>query len=185
MASQITNICSASCNLIAQETRWYPGCTSISDTLKLFRAAECIFRDLTSSSLTSPSSAYVRPVRNSVVTVMKHRSTPIGIGRNSNTYSTNMLIDESGVDVRTEPIMNSWFRLIEVAYSTSFTNRCSSRCGTCHASTRYLSCLHMHPYLSTYAYHDISVKVTFLVSNLSVYSKYCVRLFTPHHSLPH
>ena len=141
MASQITNICSALCNLIAQETRWYPGCTSISDTLKSFRAAECVFRDLTSSSLTSPSSsAYVRPVRNSVVTVMKHRSTPIGIGRNSNIYSTNMLIDESGVDVRTESIMNSWFRLIEVAYSASFTNRCSSRYGTCYASI----CIHIY-----------------------------------------
>lgn len=144
MASQITNICSALCNLTAQETRWYPGCTSISDTLKSFRAAECVFRDLTSSSLTSPSSsAYVRPVRNSVVTVMKHRSTLTGRERNSNTYSTNMLIDESGVDVRTESIMNSWFRLIEVAYSTSFTKRCSSRYGTCHASISLHNYLHM------------------------------------------
>ena len=119
------NVRSTLCNLNNQDTRWYPGHASISDALKSFRAAECVFKDFTTCSLTSPSfplsAACIRPHGNSVVTVMKHRSSPIRRTREVNGKNTSST--ESMNDPRTALIMNSWFRLIENAYSTSFTNR--------------------------------------------------------------
>ena len=124
ITQHIANVRPTLYNLITQDTRWYPGHASISDALKSFRAAECVFKDFTSCSLTSPSflssAACIKPHRNSVVTAMKHRSTPIR--RNREASST-----ESVNDPRTVLIMNSWFRLIENAYSTSFTDRSYDR----------------------------------------------------------